>query len=159
MSVNTAGPTRLATGDRAPAFTLASDAKPRVALRDLLSARLVLYCYPADDTPGCTNEANEFNALLSEFSAAGVHVAGLSPDPVESHVRFRDKFGLAFPLLSDPTHGVMAKYGAYGEKSLYGRTVMGVIRSSFLISRSGKVERAWYHVRAGGHAARVLAEL
>jgi peroxiredoxin Q/BCP len=118
-----------------------------------------VYFYPADDTPGCTKEACQFNDNLAAFDGADVPVLGISPDDAASHVRFRQKFGLHFPLLSDLDHSVMVAYGAWGEKSLYGKTVTGVIRSTFLIDGHGIVRRAWYNVRADGHAAKVLAEI
>jgi peroxiredoxin Q/BCP len=107
----------------------------------------------------CTKEACQFNDNLASFQAAGVPVIGISPDPPESHTRFRTKYGLRFPLLSDPDHGVMERYGAWGEKSMYGKKTMGVIRSTFLVDPDGRIERAWYHVKADGHALKVLSEL
>ncbi|HVB18781.1 MAG TPA: peroxiredoxin [Acidimicrobiales bacterium] len=114
---------------------------------------------PADDTPGCTKEACQFNDELARFADLGIVVIGISPDDATSHVRFREKYALRLILLSDPEKKVMAKYGAYGEKMLYGKLVQGVIRSTFLISPKGTIERAWYAVRADGHAAKVLAAL
>jgi thioredoxin-dependent peroxiredoxin len=138
--------TRLATGDRAPTFTLLSDANERVALTQYRGRRVVVYFYPADDTPGCTTEACDFNAEMGVLRRLQVDVLGISPDDVASHRRFKEKFGLTFPLLSDPTHAVMIKYGAFGEKKLYGRTVTGVIRSTFGISATGSIETAAYGV-------------
>jgi len=150
---------RLTQGLPAPTFTLPDqDANP-VSLADFAGRRVVVYFYPADDTPGCTKEACQFNDNLGAFDNGDVPVLGISPDDAPSHVRFRQKFGLHFPLLSDPDHGVMTAYGAWGEKSLYGRTVIGVIRSTFLIDGHGVIQRAWYNVRSDGHAARVLAEI
>ena len=151
--------TRLSVGDRAPAFTLANQDGDKVALRDLAGERIVLYFYPADDTPGCTTEACQFNDELANFVGLGVTVIGVSPDDGASHQRFIDKYGLNFVLLSDPDRTVMAKYGAYGEKQLYGKTVTGVIRSTFVIGPTGRIEHVWYGVRANGHAAKVLASL
>jgi len=119
---------------------------------------VVVYFYPADDTPGCTVEACQFNDNLAAFDQATVAVLGISADDAASHVRFRQKFDLSFPLLTDHDHSVMTAYGAWGEKTLYGKTVIGVIRSTFLIDEGGVVLRAWYNVRTDGHAARVLAE-
>ncbi len=151
--------TRLTQGLPAPPFTLPDqDGKP-VALTDFVGHRVVVYFYPADDTPGCTKEACQFNDSLVAFDRAKVPVLGISPDDAASHVRFRERFGLHFPLLSDPDHGVMTAYGAWGEKSLYGKTVTGVIRSTFLIDEQGMIQRAWYNVRSDGHAVRVLAEI
>jgi len=150
---------RLTQGLPAPAFTLPDqDANP-VSLADFAGRRVVVYFYPADDTPGCTKEACQFSDNMAAFDRADVPVLGISPDDAASHVRFREKFDLHFPLLSDPDHSVMTAYGAWGEKSLYGRTVIGVIRSTFLIDGQGAVQRAWYNVRADGHAAKVLAEI
>ena len=151
--------TRLSVGDRAPAFTLTNQDGDKVALRDLAGERVVLYFYPADDTPGCTKEACQFNENLAAFERSGVAVVGISPDGDVKHRKFRDKYGLTFPLLSDADRSVMAAYGAYGEKTMYGKKTVGVIRSTFLVGADGTIERAWYNVRADGHAAKVLAEL
>jgi peroxiredoxin Q/BCP len=131
----------------------------KVSLSDFSGERVVLYFYPADDTPGCTKEACQFNDGLLAFKRLGVKVVGVSPDDAKTHVDFRKKYGLKFDLLSDPEKKVMTKYGAFGEKMLYGKTVQGVIRSTFLIGPTGNIERAWYGVRADGHAAKVLAAL
>ena len=145
--------------DKAPAFTLPDQDGAKVSLKDFAGRRVVVYFYPADDTPGCTKEACQFNDNLRAFTRADVTVIGISPDGAEKHVRFRTKYGLIFPLLSDPDHKVMEKYGAYGEKTLYGKKTVGVIRSTFLIGGNGKILRAWHHVRADGHAEKVLAEI
>ena len=144
---------------RAPAFTLFDHDGHEVSLADFKGQRVVLYFYPADDTPGCTKEACQFNDELSAFAGLDARVIGVSPDSSASHGRFRQKYGLGFTLLSDPDKKVMARYGAYGEKQLYGKTVVGVIRSTFVISPAGRIERAWYAVRADGHAKKVLAAL
>ncbi len=115
--------------------------------------------YPADNTPGCTKEACQFNDGLAEFKNLGVTVFGVSPDGVAKHVAFRQKYGPDFDLLSDPEKKVMEKYGACGEKMTYGKKVVGVIRSTFVIGPSGTIEHSWYGVRADGHAAKVLAAL
>jgi peroxiredoxin Q/BCP len=151
--------TRLASGVHAPAFTLLNQDGEKVALKDFRGQRVVLYFYPADDTPGCTKEACQFNDNLRAFSKAGVTVLGVSPNTADSHRRFREKYNLTFDLLVDNDKTVMAKYGAFGEKKLYGKVVTGVIRSTFLIGPTGKIEHAWYGVRADGHAAKVLAAL
>jgi peroxiredoxin Q/BCP len=151
--------TRLAEGDRAPAFTLTDQNGQKVALKDFAGQRIVLYFYPADDTPGCTKEACQFNDEFAAFKKLDVTVIGVSPDSAEKHQAFRAKYGLKFTLLSDLDKRVMTKYGAYGEKMMYGKKVMGVIRSTFVIGPTGKVERASYNVRADGHAAKVLSGL
>jgi thioredoxin-dependent peroxiredoxin len=148
--------TRLTEGDRAPAFTLMDQNGQKVGLKDFAGQRVVLYFYPADDTPGCTKEACQFNDEFATFKKLDVTVIGVSPDGAEKHQAFRAKYGLKFTLLSDPDKSVMTKYGAYGEKMMYGKKVMGVIRSTFVVGPTGKVERAFYNVRADGHAAKVL---
>jgi peroxiredoxin Q/BCP len=150
---------RLEVGNKAPAFTLNDEHGEKVSLKDLAGSRFVLYFYPADDTPGCTKEACQFNDEFAAFTKLGVLVFGVSPDGAEKHVAFKKKYGLNFPLLSDPEKTVMTKYGAYGEKMTYGKKVTGVIRSTFVISPTGTIERAFYSVRADGHAAKVLATL
>jgi len=150
---------RLEAGDKAPAFSLPDQDGKKVALKDLKGAMAVVYFYPADDTPGCTKEACQFNENLSAFNRSDVKVVGISPDGAIKHQRFKEKYGLKFPLLSDPEHGVMESYGAWGEKTMYGRKTVGVIRSTFLIDEKGTVARAWYNVRADGHAAKVLEEI
>jgi thioredoxin-dependent peroxiredoxin len=150
---------RLEIGAKAPAFALPDQSGKTIALKDLAGERFVIYFYPADDTPGCTKEACQFNDGLSAFRKLGVKVVGVSPDNAEQHVAFRTKYGLTFDLLSDPEKNVMASYGAYGEKMMYGKAVIGVIRSTFVIGPHGKVEHAWYGVRADGHADKVLARL
>jgi peroxiredoxin Q/BCP len=148
---------KLQEGDTAPAFALPDQDGETVSLASFGGRRVVVYFYPADDTPGCTKEACQFDGTLDELAAAGADVVGISPDGAESHRRFRDKHGLRLRLLTDADHTVMEAYGAWGEKTLYGRKSIGVIRSTFLVSPEGRVERAWYHVRADGHAAKVLA--
>jgi peroxiredoxin Q/BCP len=147
---------RLEAGDKAPGFTLPDQDEKKVSLKDFKGSPVVVYFYPADDTPGCTKEACQFNDNLRAFDRAGVTVLGISPDGAAKHTRFREKYGLRFPLLSDPEHGVMEAYGAWGEKTLYGKKSLGVIRSTFLVGPTGKIERAWYNVRADGHAEKVL---
>ena len=150
---------RLTVGSRAPGFTLTNQDGAKVALSAFTGRRVVLYFYPADDTPGCTTEACQFNEGVASFRALGVDVLGISPDDAASHRSFRQTYALTFDLLSDPTRAVMAKYGAWGEKMLYGKTVTGVIRSTVVVGPTGRVEHAWYGVRADGHAKRVLAAL
>jgi len=147
---------RLDTADKAPAFTLTDATGDKVALKDYAGKKVVVYFYPADDTPGCTKEACQFNDNLRAFNRADVAVIGISPDGADKHTKFAAKYKLKFPLLSDPSHAVMEKYGAWGEKTLYGKKTVGVIRSTFLIDEKGKVARAWYSVKADGHADKVL---
>jgi thioredoxin-dependent peroxiredoxin len=149
---------KLESGNKAPAFTLTDADGKKVSLSSFAGHKVVLYFYPRDDTPGCTKEACQFNDALSQFEGLEIPVIGISPDKQTTHVKFRDKYGLQFPLLSDPDHTVMEKYGAWGEKVMYGKPTTGVIRSTFLIDEKGKVARAWYHVKADGHAAKVLEE-
>jgi len=150
---------RLDAGDRAPAFTLPDqDGKP-VSLQDFAGSTVIVYFYPADDTPGCTKEACQFNENLSAFERSGAKVVGISPDGAAAHVKFREKYGLSFPLLSDPGHEVMEAYGAWGPKTMYGRETVGTIRSTFVVDGTGRIAHAWYNVRADGHAAKVLETL
>ena len=151
--------TRLEVGAKAPQFALANQAGKTISLKDFSGERFVIYFYPADDTPGCTKEACQFNDGLAAFRTLGVKVIGVSPDGAEKHVAFRKKYGLTFDLLSDPDRSVMTSYGAYGEKMMYGKKVTGVIRSTFVVGPTGRVEQAWYGVRADGHADKVLAAL
>ncbi len=151
--------TRLEPGDSAPDFDLADDAGGRVRLADLRGQRVVLYAYPAAMTPGCTKQACDFRDSLDALAAAGIAVVGISPDSPEKLARFRAAQDLTFPLASDPDRSVLAAYGAFGEKSLYGRTVVGVIRSTFVIDAEGRIERAMYNVRATGHVAKLRREL
>ncbi|HVC26298.1 MAG TPA: thioredoxin-dependent thiol peroxidase [Acidimicrobiales bacterium] len=147
---------KLSPGDPAPGFSLPDQDGVTVALDDLAGRRVVVYFYPADDTPGCTKESCQFNDHLEEFSGAATEVLGISPDGAQSHRRFRERYDLSVRLLSDTDHAVMERYGAWGEKTLYGRTSIGVIRSTFLVGPDGRVERSWYNVRADGHAVKVL---
>ncbi len=151
--------TRLAPGDRAPDFDLADDAGGRIRLSDLRGQRVVVYAYPAAMTPGCTTQACDFRDSLDELDAAGLNVVGISPDSPEKLAAFRAAEGLTFPLASDPDKVVLTAYGAYGEKKLYGKTVVGVIRSTFVIDAEGIIERAMYNVRATGHVAKLRREL
>ena len=150
---------QLEAGTKAPEFTVPDQDDNPVSLEDFKGQRVILYFYPADDTPGCTREACQFNDNLAAFQAAGVPVIGISPDDADSHKRFRNKYGLRFPLLTDTDHQVIDAWGAWGEKVRYGRTSIGVLRSTFLVDEQGRVERAWHNVKADGHAAKVLAEL
>jgi thioredoxin-dependent peroxiredoxin len=143
-------------GTKAPAFTLTADDGSKVKLSDLKGSPFVLYFYPADDTPGCTKEACAFRDRKTELQKLGVKVFGVSPDDVASHVKFRDKFKLNFPLLADPDHAVAEKFGAWREKNMYGKKSMGVVRSTFLIDAQGVVHKAWKAVRVDGHDAKVI---
>jgi thioredoxin-dependent peroxiredoxin len=155
--------TRLSPGDKAPGFTLADADGKNVSLSDYKGQRVIVYFYPAAMTPGCTKEACDFRDSLSSLAAAGVAVLGISPDGPAKLAKFRDKEGLTFPLLSDPDHAVEEAYGAYGEKKLYGKVTVGVIRSTFVIgadaSGQQSVEKAQYAVKATGHVARLRTEL
>jgi peroxiredoxin Q/BCP len=151
--------TRLSPGDAAPEFTLPDADGSEVSLSDFRGRRVILYFYPAAMTPGCTKEACDFRDSLSGLAAAGFAVIGISPDGPAKLAKFRDTEGLNFPLLSDPDHAVEQAYGAYGEKMLYGRKSVGVIRSTFVIDADGKIEKAQYAVKATGHVARLRTEL
>ncbi len=150
---------KLEVGKKAPAFTLINQDGAKVSLKDFAGQRVVLYFYPADDTPGCTTEACQFNDELKAFAKLDTVVLGVSPNNEASHIKFREKYGLKFNLLCDPDKKMMEKYGAYGEKILYGKTVIGVIRSTFIIGPTGTIERTWYSVKTNGHAAKVLEAL
>ncbi len=151
--------TRLAPGDEAPDFTLPDADGNLVSLSKLRGQRVIVYFYPAAMTPGCTKEACDFTAALPDLSAAGTAVLGISPDSPAKLAKFRDKEHLAIPLLSDPDKAVLTAYGAYGEKMNYGKTIMGVIRSTFVIGPDGKVEKALYGVKATGHVDRLRKDL
>jgi peroxiredoxin Q/BCP len=148
--------TLLQTGDAAPDFTLPRDGAGALGLKDFGGRKLALYFYPKDDTSGCTAEAKDFNALLMEFAEAGAAVVGVSPDPVKSHDKFRDKYELSFPLLSDEARSMLEAYGVWVEKSMYGRKYMGVERTTFLIDGQGVIVKIWRKVKTAGHAAAVL---
>jgi peroxiredoxin Q/BCP len=150
---------RLQPGDHAPDFTLSDDSGSPVSLADFRGRRVVLYAYPAAMTPGCTTQACDFRDSLDSLHAAGLEVLGLSPDPVDKLAKFRARDHLTFPLLSDPDRSVLTAYGAYGEKKLYGKTVTGVIRSTFVIAADGTVELAQYNVKATGHVAKLRRDL
>ncbi len=150
---------RLAPGDPAPDFTLPDADGHPVALSSYRGQRVIVYFYPAAMTPGCTKEACDFRDNLGELDGLGLAVLGISPDQPAKLAKFRDKEGLTFPLLSDPDHAVLEAYGAYGEKKLYGKTTVGVIRSTFVIGADGRIEKAMYGVKATGHVARLLTEV
>jgi thioredoxin-dependent peroxiredoxin len=146
-------------GSPAPDFELATDEGERVRLSDLKGSPVVLYFYPADDTPGCTAQACEIRDQWSQFRERGAVVLGVSPDDEESHARFREKYSLPFTLLADPGHDVAEKYGVWVEKNNYGRKSMGIERSTFVIDQDGNVSRALRRVKPEGHAERVLEAL
>jgi peroxiredoxin Q/BCP len=150
---------RLAPGDTAPDFTLTDADGAQVSLSKYRGQRVIIYFYPAAMTPGCTTQACDFRDSLSSLSAAGLVVLGISPDAPAKLAKFRDKEGLNFPLLSDPDRTVLSAYGAYGEKMMYGKTSVGVIRSTFVVGPDGRLEQAQYGVKATGHVARLRKEL
>ncbi len=143
------------TGKSAPAFTLDTDTGERLALRDLKGRPVVLYFYPKDDTSGCTTEACEFRDAFPRFRKSKAVILGISPDSVKSHQKFKAKYELPFTLLADPDHAVCEKYGVWKEKSMYGRTYMGVERTTFVIDGAGKIARVFEKVKPAGHAAQV----
>ena len=150
---------RLAPGDPAPEFTLLDADGKEVSLSSFRGQRVIVYFYPAAMTPGCTKEACDFRDSLADLNSAGITVLGISPDQPAKLARFRDKEGLTFPLLSDPDRSVLNAYSAYGEKMMYGKKSVGVIRSTFVVGPDGKIEQAMYGVKATGHVARLRKEL
>jgi len=150
---------RLAPGDQAPDFTLPDADGHKVSLSSLRGQRVIVYFYPAAMTPGCTKQACDFRDSNADLSAAGFAVLGISPDSQAKLAKFRDRDGLTFPLLSDPDLAVLKAYGAYGEKMLYGKRSVGVIRSTFVVDAAGAVEKAYYGVKATGHVARLRKDL
>lgn len=151
--------TKLAPGDAAPEFTLPdADGKP-VSLTDYRGRKVVVYFYPAASTPGCTKQACDFRDNLAELNDAGIDVVGISPDKPAKLAKFRDAEGLTFPLLSDPDRATLMAWGTFGEKTMYGKTVTGVIRSTFLVDEKGTIEVAQYNVRATGHVAKLRRDL
>ena len=146
-------------GKKAPLFTLASDGGGKVRLADELGSPIVIYFYPKDDTPGCTVEACAFRDASKKLTKLGAKVYGISPDTAESHDKFRDKFDLNFPLLAEPDLKVAEKYGASGEKNLFGKKSMCIRRSTIIIDATGKVHKMWKSVKVAGHDEKVLAVL
>jgi thioredoxin-dependent peroxiredoxin len=150
---------RLSPGDPAPDFTLPdADGKP-VSLSDHRGRHTIVYFYPAASTPGCTTQACDFRDSMASLQGAGYTVLGVSPDPPAKLARFRDEQSLTFPLLSDPAREVLTAWGAYGDKTRYGKTVQGVIRSTVVVDPEGRVEKAMYNVKATGHVAKLRREL
>jgi peroxiredoxin Q/BCP len=150
---------RLAPGDTAPDFTLPDADGNDVGLAALRGRKVIVYFYPAAMTPGCTKQACDFRDSLASLQAAGYEVLGISPDKPAKLAKFRERDAVTFPLLSDADRSVLEAYGAYGEKTMYGKTSMGVIRSTFVIDEDGKVELAQYNVKATGHVAKLLRDL
>ena len=150
---------RLSAGDDAPEFSLPTDNGDRLTLSDLRGRKVILYVYPAAMTPGCTTQACDFRDSLGSLQAAGFEVVGISPDAPAKLATFRERDAITFPLVSDQDKSVLTAYGAFGEKQNYGRTVMGVIRSTFVIDEDGKIERALYNVKATGHVAKLRRDL
>lgn len=150
---------RLAPGDTAPAFTLLDDAGEKVSLKDFKGQKVIVYFYPAAMTPGCTKQACDFTDNIASLRGAGYEVLGISPDKPEKLAKFREKESLGIRLLSDADKSVMDKWATYGEKQMYGKTVQGVIRSTFVVDEKGKVEHAFYNVKATGHVAKLRKDL
>ncbi|HEY2271316.1 MAG TPA: thioredoxin-dependent thiol peroxidase [Jatrophihabitantaceae bacterium] len=151
--------TRLSPGDPAPEFALSDADGKTVKLKDYRGRKVVVYFYPAAMTPGCTTQACDFRDSLDSLNAAGFAVLGISPDKPEKLAKFRDRDSVSFPLLSDPDRSTLEAYGAFGEKTMYGKKVTGVIRSTFVVDEKGKVEVAQYNVRATGHVAKLRRDL
>jgi peroxiredoxin Q/BCP len=151
--------TRLSPGDQAPDFTLPTADGGQLSLSDLRGNKVILYAYPAAMTPGCTTQACDFRDSLASLQGAGYRVVGISPDSPAKLAKFVERDALTFPLVADQDKSVLTAYGAYGEKQNYGKTVMGVIRSTFVIDENGRVERAMYNVKATGHVAKLRREL
>jgi peroxiredoxin Q/BCP len=148
---------KIAVGRKAPDFTLPSDGGGQVSLADFKGKKLVLYFYPKADTPGCTIEAKDFSRLAPAFARAKTVVLGVSADPVKKQDRFKAKHDLTIPLASDETHDMLNAYGVWAEKSMYGRTYMGILRNTYLIGPDGKIAQIWEKVKVAGHAEEVLA--
>jgi thioredoxin-dependent peroxiredoxin len=150
---------RLAPGDAAPDFTLPTDNGDTLALKDLHGRKVILYAYPAAMTPGCTTQACDFRDSLASLQSAGYEVVGISPDPPAKLAKFRERDAITFPLVSDQDKSVLTAYGAYGEKTMYGKVTTGVIRSTFVIDENGAIQHALYNVKATGHVAKLRRDL
>jgi peroxiredoxin Q/BCP len=146
-------------GDKAPAFSLRDADGNTVKLSDFKGRKVIVYFYPAASTPGCTKQACDFRDSLAQLNDGGLDVIGISPDKPAKLAKFRDAEGLTFPLLSDPDREVLTAWGAFGEKTMYGKTVQGVIRSTFVVDEKGKVEVAQYNVKATGHVAKLRRDI
>lgn len=150
---------RLQVGDKAPAFSLPDADGNTVSLADFTGRKVIVYFYPAASTPGCTKQACDFRDSLAELNGAGLDVVGISPDKPEKLAKFRDNEHLTFPLLSDPDKSVLTAWGAFGEKKMYGKTVQGVIRSTFVVDEEGNIAVAQYNVKATGHVAKLRRDI
>ena len=150
---------RLTAGDQAPEFTLPDADGTEVSLKELRGKNVIVYFYPAAMTPGCTQQACDFRDSLDSLAAHGYTVLGISPDKPAKLQKFRDRDGVTFPLLSDPDKQVLTAYGAFGEKTMYGKKVTGVIRSTFVVDPDGKIALAQYNVKATGHVAKLRRDL
>ena len=150
---------RLEVGDKAPTFSLSDADGNTVKLGDYKGRKVIVYFYPAASTPGCTKQACDFRDSLAQLNDGGLDVIGISPDKPAKLAKFRDAEGLTFPLLSDPDREVLTAWGAFGEKSMYGKTVQGVIRSTFVVDENGKIEVAQYNVKATGHVAKLRRDI
>jgi peroxiredoxin Q/BCP len=149
----------LKAGDKAPDFQATRDDGEKVSLKDFRGKKVILYFYPKDDTPGCTREACDFRDSIARFNKKDVVVLGVSPDSIESHKKFKSKFDLPFPLLADEDHKIAEAYGAWGEKSMYGRKFLGIIRSTFLIDEKGKIAEVFGKVKVDGHVDQLLGKV
>jgi peroxiredoxin Q/BCP len=159
MTETDVAPVRLAPGDPAPEFSLPDADGNTVSLTDYRGRRVIVYCYPAAMTPGCTTQAVDFTAAAGDLAEAGLDIVGISPDPPEKLHTFREKESLKITLVSDQDKAVLAAYGAYGPKKLYGKDVIGVIRSTFVVDADGRIEKAAYNVKATGHVAKLRRDL
>ena len=159
MSETATSPVRLGPGDPAPDFTLPDADGAPVSLSSYRGRRVIVYCYPAALTPGCTTQAVDFTEAAGELAEAGLDIIGISPDPPEKLMRFREKENLRITLVSDPDKAVLRSYGAFGPKKMYGKEVIGVIRSTFIVDAEGRIERASYNVKATGHVAKLRRDL
>jgi peroxiredoxin Q/BCP len=159
MTETAAAPVRLSPGDPAPDFTLPDADGNQVALSAHRGRRVIVYCYPAALTPGCTTQAVDFTEAAGDLAQAGLDIIGISPDEPEKLLKFREQESLRITLVSDPDKAVLKAYGAYGPKKLYGKEVVGVIRSTFIVDAEGRIESAAYNVKATGHVAKLRREL
>lgn len=159
MTETDVAPVRLTPGDVAPDFTLPDADGNLVSLASHRGRRVIVYCYPAAMTPGCTTQAVDFTAAAGDLAEAGLDILGISPDTPDRLLRFREEEGLNITLLSDPDKAVLTAYGAFGKKKLYGKEVVGVIRSTFIVDAEGRIEKAAYNVKATGHVSKLMRDL